>query len=673
MPKLRRVCGLLAAVVLAFGAVGCGGGSTSSSSGTGSGVTKTGAVASEEFSPTVEVDLSAYDLDSVVVGDDSEGADANFEAPTFDELNSSTTWVDMPVVDPIKLLKELKDTVEAPGSDALGLPNDTAENNDKLVAAYGVFPESDDDVDYNATLTLMVPNDAKSVNPILISSSVEMEVTGLTGFGIFGFDRGFNPFALADVASSWKTSEDRKVDLVVLRDDLTWSDGKPITAQDVAFSFHTIMDDEVPVPAVRSGTDELLDVVAYDDRTVAYFHKKPLATNVWNVNFPVIPKHVYEESLKEDKTLATSDYHVELERNPVAGGPYTIASRTRNQDIVLERRESWHMHDGKQVRKKPNFKTIRYKIMADPNTALLAMKKGELDYMLLSPQQWNNQTLNDEFYGDNTKLYGPEWGFAYVGWNNDSPFFNDVRVRRAMSYVLNYDALINDICYGLYKQGQGIYAPDAWMAPDPMPQPFIQDLDAAESLLTEAGWEDHDGDGFLDKEIDGKSKRFEFSLVFANGSTTTEQIALLLKENLDQIGITCNLKPTEYTVLQSQARDHTFDAMLAAWGTGADPDTSTNLWTTAAIDEGGRNFVNFRSEDVDKLFELGKREFDREKRGRIYAKIHSILWNEQPYTWLYYRTSFVGLNKDLRGITFSPRDPFGFSGGLEGLWKPKKK
>ena len=96
------------------------------------------------------------------------------------------------------------------------------------------------------------------------------------------------------------------IDKVVMRDDLTWSDGKPITAHDVVFSFKLIMSAAVPVPAMRTGTDQLRWIEAYDDHTLVYFHKQPLATNVWNMNFQVVPKHMYEKSVAEDPTLRNS-------------------------------------------------------------------------------------------------------------------------------------------------------------------------------------------------------------------------------------------------------------------------------------------------------------------------------------------------------------------------------
>jgi peptide/nickel transport system substrate-binding protein len=139
----------------------------------------------------------------------------------------------------------------------------------------------------------------------------------------------------------------------------------------------------------------------------------------------------------------------------------------------------------------------------------------------------------------------------------------------------------------------------------------------------------------------------------------------LLKTNLDQIGIICNIAPMEATVLQQRMLDHNFQAAFAGWSTGADPDTAENIWGTGEE----RNFVQYSNTEVDKLFELGRKEFDREKRGEIYGRMHEIIYEDQPYTFLYYRQSFYGFNKELRGINFSPRGPYHYTPGMSGIWK----
>lgn len=596
-----------------------------------------------------------------------------FDPPSLADLDAQVTWESQPVLDPMERYLEFK--AENPPlvsvEEALALKNTGPEANEKILSGFGRPPKSDDEVDWNATIKRHAPMDAKSSNPILGSSVTEFDISELTGFGLFTFDWNFYPFGNAEVIESWETSSDRLYDKVVLRDDLVWSDGKPITAHDIEFTFQAIMNPRVPAVAVRSGTDELKWVKAYDDRTVVFFHKEALATNMWNVLFPIIPKHVYAESIKEDPTLGNSPYHTKLENEPISGGPYKVVKRVRNQEIVLERREDWYMHDGEQVRRKPYAKTVRFRIIEDPNTALLALKTGDIDELELRAEQWVTQTDDDEFYRRNTKATGVEWSHAYIGWNIGVPFFSDAQVRQAMSYALDHEEMIKSICFGLYEPGQGIFHPTAWMAAKPAPEPYAQSLDKAEDLLDAAGWDDSDGDGIRDKEIGGRKVDFQFTLIVASGSETGIKIAELLKSNLDQIGVICDIKPTEFTVMQELARTHKFQAMMAGWGTGTDPATLENLWTTKALEQNGRNYTQYTNPEVDALFEKGKRVFDRDERAKIYGEIHRKLWEDQPYTWLYYRSSFYGFSKDLRGYMFSPRNPYGYAPGFLALWKPK--
>ena len=216
----------------------------------------------------------------------------------------------------------------------------------------------------------------------MYSSVTEGEYANLTGISLITIDQEMNYFAPDDAVVSWQSSKDHLMDKIVIRDDLTWSDGKPITAHDVAFTFQVIMTEAVPILAVRTGPEQLKWVEAYDDHTIVYFHKEPLATNSGNIEFPIIPKHIYEKSVAEDPTMARSEAHTRLEDHPVTGGPFELVSRVRNQEFVVRRRESYYMHDGKQVRPKPYFKEVRVKAIEDFNTALLRLR-------LARSKKWN--------------------------------------------------------------------------------------------------------------------------------------------------------------------------------------------------------------------------------------------------------------------------------------------
>ena len=164
------------------------------------------------------------------------------------------------------------------------------------------------------------------------------------------------------------------------------------------------MTSAVPIPAVRQGADQLKWVEAYDDHTLVFFHKEPLATNVTNISLQVIPKHIYEKSIADDPTMARSEYHTNLEDHPVVGGPYELVKRERNQEFVVRRRDNYYRCNGKEVRTKPYFKEIRTKVIEDQNTALLAQKAGQIEEMELRAEQWTSQTTGDDFYKLNTKV-----------------------------------------------------------------------------------------------------------------------------------------------------------------------------------------------------------------------------------------------------------------------------
>jgi peptide/nickel transport system substrate-binding protein len=248
--------------------------------------------------------------------------------------------------------------------------------------------------------------------------------------------------------------------------------------------------------------------------------------------------------------------------------------------------------------------------------------------------------------------------------------------------------MLTTLLYGLNERCTGNFHPSApWASKSPK-RIYEQDFDKAEALLDEAGWTDSDGDGTRDRLIDGRRVPFEFSIICLN---TSERIAIcnLLKQNLDQIGVVCNVRPLEFVTLMDAAQKHNFDAQYAGWSAGAHPDTSENLWTTEAIDH-GRNFVQYSNAYVDGLFELAKQlESASEKRKQIvekyklgeigikpdtsgydcYGKIDELIYADQPYTFLFHRSSFYGFNKSIRGYKFSPRGPFHYTPGFFSLWK----
>jgi peptide/nickel transport system substrate-binding protein len=591
-----------------------------------------------------------------------------FTPPPLAEIDKTAEWIDNPLMDGMEILRKKQEKSGPPPvteEQALALRNDSPENNKKILNTLGrLAPVDGKAVNFDASWVRHVGGDLKSTNPLLISSVTEFEYQALTAFGYMGTDIDLNNFAPSDTVVSWQTSKDRLIDKIVLRNDLFWSDGKSITAHDVKFSWLVVMSSAVPIPAVRQGADQLKWVEAYDDHTIVFFHKESLATNVTNIGLQVIPQHIYENSIAEDPTMARSEYHTHLEDHPVVGGPYELTSRIRNQEFVVTRRDNYYNVKGKEVRAKPYIKEIRTKVIEDQNTALLALKAGQIEEMELRAEQWTSQTTGDDFYERNTKVTATEWTEFHFEWNYKTPFFSDKRVRQAMSYAFDYNEFLHTISHDLLTPCAGVFHPTSWMFPKDGPKPYQQDLDKAEDLLDQAGWKDTDGDGVRDKEIDGQRVPFKFTLMTYQTESGI-QAATLMKTCLEKIGVICYVKPTEFTVLVDSVQNKKYQAAMGGWSEGSDPDSTVNIFGTNE----GRNYVGYSDPHVDELFVKARHEFDRKKRGEIYGEIHKILWEDQPYTWLFNRNSFYAFNKSLRGYNFAPTGPYLYTPGIGAIYK----
>jgi peptide/nickel transport system substrate-binding protein len=608
----------------------------------------------------------------------AEGArkiEERFEPPPLADLQK-VKWIPNRVADSLALLREKQGKLAAPVSDseARALRNTGPEVNARLAPAMGRLPASDDEVDWDATLVRCLVGSPKSLNIMLSSTLYDMSVTSVLYAGAFTLDQDMNPLGDQDTVVEWSTSEDKMMDKVVLRRDLTWSDGAPFTAHDIEFSFHAIEDYDVPTPSARIHTRQLRGVKAYDDWTVVFFHKEVLATNHSDNNFPVVARHIFASTLQSDRTMVKSEDHARLNRSPVTSGPYKVVSWKQNEEIVCERRPEWYEKDGKRIRAKPYFKTIRFRIITDRNAAMLAFKKGELDEMELTPDQWQGQTGDESFYARGTKISGEEWSMIFIGWCQqpvpDAPFFKDRRAREALSYAFPYKEFLTGVCYGINQPAQGLFHPRSWWA-DPGQKPIQQDLRRAARLLDEAGWKGPGPDGLLYKEIEGVKVPFRFTLHIASGNPLYQKIGSLLSRDLDKLGVKCDVQEVEWTTLLSMLGSQKAQAFAMGWSTGADPDTSRNMWTTEALQE-GRNYARYSNRKVDELFERGQRELDPGKRAEIYREIDRTITADFPFTFLYFRYSLYAISGDLRGMNFSPRGPYGYSPGVFGLWKKKR-
>lgn len=583
-------------------------------------------------------------------------------------------WLPNPVLNGYDLMYDYYTPTPQPKKsldEVCKMQNTSQESNDEIIDAFqripnreGMDPAQDSpEVNYNAELHRHMSADVGSFNPLFFSTQPDYEAMDYTQIGLLSIRKDTLEYVgNSDAIISWESSADHMMDKFVIRDDLLWSDDHPLTAYDWEFSYNVIMSSTVPIFAVRSGTDLLLGVKAYDERTLIFFHQEAMPISPANISYPIIPKHIYEKTITEDPTLTRTPYHQKQEHDPVTGGPYIVEKHLPNTSIIFRRRENFYMYKGKAVREKPFVERVHFHISPDPATAFMQIKNGDIEVMDLTPELWLTQAATPEFYQRNTKASSTSWTYFALWFNMmpECPFFQDIRVRQALSMAFDYEEMLKVHRKGLDTQCRGLYAESAPFFPHAANLPYIkQDFTKARELLTEAGWADTDNDGLLDHEWKGTRLPFSFTILT---TTLPERIELcnLFAQSLRQLGIECNVQSIEFNVLCQREQEHKFQMVMSGWGAGSDPYTSQNIWGTGEA----RNYIGYSNKQVDELFAAGLKEFNRPKRMAIYQKLHELVYYDYPCIWLFNRNTSTAFNKNLRGVGFDYRGAV-----LGSVWK----
>ncbi len=426
----------------------------------------------------------------------------------------------------------------------------------------------------------------------------------------------------ARLAESWEASDDHLSYTFHLRRDVTWHDGEPFTSADVLYSFEKVMDPTVDAPHLRSYYQDLDSITAPDDYTVVFTWKKPyfLSFN-FSAGFPILPRHIFDDGTDFNTHSAS--------RAPVGNGMYRFVSWRTNEEIVLQRNEDYYG-------RKPNMERMVIRFIPDNNSALMQAASGMVDYMGVQPEQWVHQLPANVYSRNFNRYYYYAPNYNYIGWNLRRPFFADRKVRLAMTHLVNREAILEEILYGLGKIVTGtFYIHGDDYSHDIEPWPY--DPAEARRLLDESGWVDSTGDGIRDKMVDGERVSFRFDFMYPAGNTTAEKIAIFLQSELRRLGIEMNIQNREWAIFTERLNEGDFDAVTLGWSLGIEQDPY-QLWHSSQVDRGS-NFIAFRNEEIDQIIEAARVEFDREKRSALYDRFNHIVHEEQPYTFLFCRPS----------------------------------
>ncbi|OIO39677.1 MAG: peptide-binding protein [Candidatus Omnitrophica bacterium CG1_02_49_10] len=466
--------------------------------------------------------------------------------------------------------------------------------------------------------------------PILASDSASGDISGLIFNGLVKYDKDIK--LTGDLAESWDITGGGLIITFHLRHGVKWHDGEPFTARDVEFTYHKLIDPDIKTPY---GGDflKVSDFKVVDDYTVRVTYKEAFAPGLASWGMGIMPKHL----LDSEDLNGTS-----FSRNPVGTGPY-IFKRWLTADRI-ELRANPDYFEGR-----PYVDRYIYRIIPDPTTMFMEMESGGLDYMGLTPLQYSRQTGSEYMISSFNKFRYPSFGYTYMGYNLLNDKFRDVRVRRALNLAVDKNKIIDGVLLGLGRAATGIFPPESW-AYDKDVSPAPYDPDAARRMLAGAGWSDSDGDGWLDKD----GEVFSFTLVTNQGNMLRKTIAEIVQDNLKNIGIKVEIRVIEWSAFINEfINKKRFDAVILGWSLSRDPDPY-DIWHSSKTRKGEFNFISYKNDEVDRLLEEGRRIFDESKRAKIYKKMHRIIYDDQPYVFLYVPDSLPIVHARFKGIVPAP-------------------
>jgi ABC-type transport system substrate-binding protein len=544
----------------------------------------------------------------------------------------------------------------------------------------------DDEIDFDAQFQSQIPVEPKGLN--IYTSDRDRYVAVDLGFYVYpplaerknGAKDEWKP-ALAEQV---EVSPDRTEFYIYLRPgvywhrpplDLTnpkyaWMKGRhEVTSADVVFTLQMILDERADTDSIRSEFEDIVEYEAVDKYTVRVKWKEPnfYATGALLGDIQTIPRWIfaYEEdgSPIDEASLGQRFARHWFSKMMCGCGPYRFKEYKQSDYILLERNEDYWG-------RRPAFKTIFYKLALQDdepryNTFMTRNEEGRRDQHIypVSPIRWDREVLNpdaDTPLTDMEQVYIFQYQrmmYAYTGWACRGKFFDDPRVRRAMTHAANRASWMHDILNDIAIVPTG---PAFTESPehDPSVEMWPYDLDEASRLLAEAGWEDRDDNGVREKEIEGETIEFRFRMVQTPGSPAIDAMFSDWQNSLRKIGVIVTPLTVEWNEFLKRIRDREFDAYAGAWFHGDDFNPESIFHSKQIEIPGSQNYVEFGDPRADEIIEALKTEFDLEKRYELAHELHAIFHELQPYTNMWSWRNPIAHDSHIGGMTtrnFSPQ------------------
>ena len=498
---------------------------------------------------------------------------------------------------------------------------------------------------YGGTLVVGISGDIDGLNPVVATSAGASNVMGQLYMSLARMNEQmeFEP----DLATSWEFSEDRLELTYHLRKDVVWADGVPVTARDARLGYELYTDPLVASPRIGN-FDFIEDLIVVDDHTVKFLFNKVYPDQVFDSAVEIFPHHLLGDI--DRVQIRTHPFN----RDPLGCGPFKLKRWMSQQLVELVPNELYY-------KGRPYLDRVIFRIIPDQTSLLTQLETGEIDLIEQIPPR---DVSRIQRKNPDIKIYTTSGrAYNYIGWNNRHPLFQSPKVRRALTMAMDIEDIINSLLYGYGQPCYGPIPPIMKWAFKENIRPLPYDPEAAKELLAEEGWADRDGDGWLDKD----GQMFQFSMKTNLGNREREDAVVMIQNDLGQIGVKVIPQIVEWTVFLDQVHQHDFEAYLSGWRARMSVDP-TSVWHSKSTEE--LNYICYANPEVDRLIELGRETVDRDVARPIWHRFQELVYDDQPYTFLYWREQVIGIHKRFRDCHPIPLSIYYH---LEDWWVPPEE
>jgi peptide/nickel transport system substrate-binding protein len=472
---------------------------------------------------------------------------------------------------------------------------------------------------YSSTLNLSISANPTRLNPLLATDSASSAISDKLFNGLFKYDKDGN--VVTDLAQSY-SFENNTILIISLKENVLWHDGAMFSADDVLFTYQTIISPKIFTPYAGDFKKYVKAVEKVDDLTVKIIYNEPYfkALELWMMG--VIPKHI----LQNDPDLMTSEFN----KKPIGTGAYKLDAIHFSSSIELSAFDDYF--EGKA-----KIDKIHYRFIADSHTDFLLQKQGKIDVSSLTPLQIDRQ-IDEKFKNLYQIIETMSFGYTYMGFNLKNPKFKDKRVRQAINLAINKQELIDILFFGHGRVCNGPFLPGTYAYnPDIKASHYSQsNILKAKHLLKGAGYDE--------------SNPLEFELITNTGNDIRMHAAEIITYQLSLIGIKVKLRVMEWQAfLNTVIHPRNFESFILGWSMGLTPD-ARSIWHSSSDFTGGFNLVGYHNKEVDDLIDSGAKMTDRKELAKTYRQIYTHIAEDLPYIFLYIPNSITTVRKNIENI-----------------------